>query len=83
MTRPLITTDPDCANAITVEPWFAGFANIRVMVACQRDLGGCGWSCSFAGAPDLRRIPWSRVLGEVGKHLGAIPDSPTKELSTR
>jgi len=69
MTRP--PADPDCANAITAEPWFSGDeSNIRVHLDCQPDLGGCGWGVSFPGAPDLRRIPWSRVLGEVEKHLG-------------
>jgi hypothetical protein len=62
--------DPDCANAITVEPWVGGDeGNIRVEVACQLDRGGCGWSCSFPGTPELRRISWTEVIGEVEKHL--------------
>jgi hypothetical protein len=56
--------DPDCANAITVEPWFSG-----IEVACQRDRGGCGWSCAFPGTPELRRISWAEVSDGVEKHL--------------
>jgi len=75
--RPTITTD--CANAITVEPRFVNELDIRLTVECDEHLGGCGWRYSFAGASYLRRIPWSRVLAEVERHLGAIPDPPTEE----
>jgi len=65
-----MTATTDCANAITVEPsWRGNEYNISVRISCQPDLGGCGWSYRFAGAPDLRRIPWSRVVAEVEKHL--------------